>query len=106
MLNGIVGEAAFSDGLADRFRGWGWSDVTASVSATAIVVAAITFLTIVFGELVPKRIGQLYPEAVARWVAQPMAGVARVAKPFVCCCRPPRMRCYVCCASTPTRPAR
>ncbi|OBS29853.1 hypothetical protein A9O67_08445 [Tepidimonas fonticaldi] len=83
MLNGIVGEAAFSDGLADRFRGWGWSDVTASVSATAIVVAAITFLTIVFGELVPKRIGQLYPEAVARWVARPMAGVARVAKPFV-----------------------
>ncbi|MCX7662257.1 MAG: hemolysin family protein [Tepidimonas fonticaldi] len=83
MLNGIVGEAAFSDGLADWFRGWGWSDVTASVSATAIVVAAITFLTIVFGELVPKRIGQLYPEAVARWVARPMAGVARVAKPFV-----------------------
>jgi putative hemolysin len=82
-LNGIVGEAAFSDGLADWFRGWGWSDVTASVSATAIVVAAITFLTIVFGELVPKRIGQLYPEAVARWVARPMAGVARVAKPFV-----------------------
>ncbi|MFN3611533.1 hemolysin family protein [Tepidimonas sp.] len=83
MLNGIVGEAAFSDDLAAWLRSWGWSDVTASVSATAIVVAAITFLTIVFGELVPKRIGQLYPEAVARWVARPMAGVARVAKPFV-----------------------
>lgn len=83
MLNGIVGEAAFSDDLATWFLGWGWSEVTASVSATAIVVVAITFLTIVFGELVPKRIGQLYPEAVARWVARPMAGVAQVAKPFV-----------------------
>jgi len=83
MLNGIVGEAAFSDDLAAWLMRWGWSEVTASVSATAIVVVAITFLTIVFGELVPKRIGQLYPEAVARWVARPMAAVARVAKPFV-----------------------
>jgi putative hemolysin len=43
----------------------------------------ITFITIVFGELVPKRIGQLYPEAVARWVSRPMTFVAQAAKPFV-----------------------
>ncbi|MGQ3000939.1 MAG: hemolysin family protein [Hydrogenophaga sp.] len=83
MLNGIVGEAAFSDDLGRQLVAWGLTEATASVMATAIVVVVITFITIVFGELVPKRIGQLYPEAVARWVSRPMAFVAQAAKPFV-----------------------
>ncbi len=83
MLNGIIGEAAFSGGLANWLQGLGATPRVAEVSATALVVTVITFITIVFGELVPKRIGQLYPEAVARWVSQPMMWVARVAKPFV-----------------------
>ncbi|MBT9551521.1 MAG: HlyC/CorC family transporter [Hydrogenophaga sp.] len=83
MLNGIVGEAAFSGDLSLALQGWGLTPGTAEVSATAIVVAVITFVTIVFGELVPKRIGQLYPEAVARGVSRPMTFVAKAAKPFV-----------------------
>ncbi len=83
MLNGIVGEAAFSDDLARQLVAWGLTPSTAGVVATALVVAIITFITIVFGELVPKRIGQLYPEAVSRWVSRPMAFVAQAAKPFV-----------------------
>lgn len=83
MLNGIVGEAAFSDDLAQWMLSVGMSDTTASITATAVVVVIITFVTIVFGELVPKRIGQLFPETVSRWVSRPMAGVARMAKPFV-----------------------
>lgn len=83
MLNGIVGEAAFSGGLSATLQGWGVAQGTAEISATAIVVVIITFVTIVFGELVPKRIGQLYPEAVARWVSRPMTFVAKAAKPFV-----------------------
>ena len=70
MLNGIVGEAAFSDDLGQWFLGLGLDDTAASVLATAIVVTVITFITIVFGELVPKRIAQLYPETVANWVAR------------------------------------
>ncbi|MEY2684870.1 MAG: hypothetical protein RJA09_2014 [Pseudomonadota bacterium] len=83
MLNGIVGEAAFSGGLAANLMTWGLSEDTAQVVATAVVVVVITFVTIVFGELVPKRIGQMYPETVARWVSRPMTGVAKGAKPFV-----------------------
>jgi putative hemolysin len=83
MLNGIIGEAAFSDGLAHWLRGVGVPESASGVSATAIVVAVITFITIVFGELVPKRIGQLYPETVARLIARPMTWVASAAKPFV-----------------------
>jgi putative hemolysin len=84
MLNGIVGEAAFSEGLSR------WLEVTltlssktADITATALVVTIITFVTILFGELVPKRIGQLYPETVARVVSRPMTWVATGAKPFV-----------------------
>lgn len=83
VLNGIVGEAAFSAGLARQMASWGLGGRVAEVAATAIVVAIITFVTIIFGELVPKRIAQLYPEAVARWMARPMAWLARAVGPFV-----------------------
>ena len=83
MLNGIIGEAAFSGDLSVWFQSLGMPLRAADISATALVVAAITYITIVFGELVPKRIGQLYPETTARWVSRPMIWVASVAKPFV-----------------------
>ena len=83
MLNGIVGEAAFSGDLGLWLEAKGLTEATANIVSTAIVVVVITFITIVFGELVPKRIGQLYPEAVARWVSRPMTFVATAAKPFV-----------------------
>ncbi len=83
VLNGIVGEAAFSAGLAQWLSAWGVPASWSGVLATAVVVAIITFVTIIFGELVPKRIAQLHPEAVARWMSRPMAWLARVAGPFV-----------------------
>ena len=84
VLNGIVGDAAFSA----PFAGWlhetfAIRDRAAEVAATAMVVVTITFLTIIFGELVPKRIGQMYPESVARLVAQPMEWISLMTRPFV-----------------------
>lgn len=83
MLNGIIGEAAFSGDLSTLIQSWGVSVGAADISATAVVVVVITYITIVFGELVPKRIGQLYPETVARLIARPMVWVAKGASPFV-----------------------
>ena len=83
VLNGIIGDAAFSGGLSLWLQTLSVAPRAADISATALVVTVITFITIVFGELVPKRIGQLYPEPVARLVARPMMWVASVAKPFV-----------------------
>ncbi len=84
VLNGIVGDAAFSGPLAQ----WLVSTLpvthsAAEIGATALVVVIITFITIIFGELVPKRIGQLHPETVARLMAKPMNGISIAAKPFV-----------------------
>ncbi|MBK0392169.1 hemolysin family protein [Ramlibacter algicola] len=83
MLNGIVGEAAFSAKLTAWLVGFGIGEGAAGIAATAIVVVLITFVTIIFGELVPKRIGQLYPEQVSRSISRPMAWMARAAGPFV-----------------------
>jgi putative hemolysin len=83
MLSGIVGEAAFAAPLSVWLESLGMSAGSASIASTAIVVTCITFFTILFGELVPKRIGQLYPEPVARWVSRPMRGLATGVKPFV-----------------------
>src|SRR3990167_3603444 len=83
VLNGIVGEAAFSEGLGLWLQGFGVTAKVSALAATATVVTLITFTTIIFGELVPKRIGQLHPEAVARWVSRPMLWLATAAKPFV-----------------------
>ncbi|MEO7338492.1 MAG: hemolysin family protein [Caldimonas sp.] len=84
VLNGIVGDAAFSAPFAH------WLSVTfpihdraAQITATAMVVVGITFLTIIFGELVPKRLGLMYPETVARFVARPMEWLSIIARPFV-----------------------
>jgi putative hemolysin len=100
MLNGIVGEAAFSAGVARWLQTFGATPGVASIAATALVVTVITFTTIIFGELVPKRIGQLHPELVSRWVARPMAWLARAAGPFVKLLSATTHGILSCCAST------
>jgi len=84
VLNGIVGDAAFSAPFALWLHHtFDMHDNAAEILATAMVVVVITFLTIIFGELVPKRLGQMYPESVARLVAQPMNWLSMSARPFV-----------------------
>lgn len=84
VLNGIVGEAAFSAPLAQWLgEQFTISERVASVTATGLVVLIITFVTIIFGELVPKRVGQMFPESVARLVSRPMRLLSRLTKPFV-----------------------
>jgi len=84
ILNGIVGEAAFSQPLAHWLvADFGVSQRVAGIGATALVVVIITILTIIFGELVPKRLGQMYPETVARLVARPMNWLSTAARPLV-----------------------
>ena len=84
VLNGIVGDAAFSAPFAQWLHNtFGIHDRAADITATAMVVISITFVTIIFGELVPKRFGLMYPEAVARRVARPMEWLSLITRPFV-----------------------
>ncbi|MCP5270329.1 MAG: HlyC/CorC family transporter [Burkholderiaceae bacterium] len=84
LLNGIVGESAFAGPIGDWLEArLGLTEQVADIAATAGVVVLITFCTIIFGELVPKRIGQMFPELVARLFARPMNLLSKVTKPFV-----------------------
>ena len=84
VLNGIVGEAAFSAPLAEWISAhFVIKAQAAQLTATALVVVIITFLTIIFGELVPKRVGQMFPETVARLVSRPMNWLSAATRPFV-----------------------
>ncbi len=55
MLTGIVGEATLAPPLALRLEGWGFASTTADYLSTGLVVAIVTYFSIVVGELVPKR---------------------------------------------------
>lgn len=83
VLNGIVGEAALSPPFSTWLQSWGLTAEIANPLATVLVVVSITYFSIVLGELVPKRMGQLNPEGIARFVARPMLWLAIIAKPFV-----------------------
>ncbi len=51
--------------------------------AVGLVVLLITFLSLVLGELVPKRIGLSNPEGIAKFVAKPMNVLSRITSPFI-----------------------
>ncbi|TWG93451.1 putative hemolysin [Luteimonas sp. J16] len=55
----------------------------ATVAGTVVAVGLITYLSIVLGELVPKRLALLAPERLASWVALPMHWLSRLAYPAV-----------------------
>ena len=84
VLNGIVGDAAFSEPLGEWLHAtFNLSLHPAHITATALVVLIITVLTIIFGELVPKRIGQMFPETTASILAPPMQFLSAAARPLV-----------------------
>lgn len=55
----------------------------ASTLASISMVIIITYFSIVFGELVPKRFGLLFPESIASKIAQPMSWLSLISSPFV-----------------------
>jgi len=83
ILNGIVGEAVLAEPLARWLEKHGVQPQNSGWLSTGVVVVAITYFSIVLGELVPKRIGQMNPEGIARVVAKPLDWLSMLAKPFV-----------------------
>lgn len=83
ILNGIVGEAVLAAPFAIWLENFGIEQELSELGATVLVVVCITYVSIVVGELVPKRIGQFNAEGIARRVAHPIAALATVTRPFV-----------------------
>jgi len=62
---------------------WAWVSHRAEALAVALVVAAISFVSLVFGELVPKRLALGNAEGLATLVAFPLSWLAWVGRPLV-----------------------
>lgn len=83
ILSGIVGESALAKPLADFLMGFGISPETSKLIGIVTVVVLVTYFSIVFGELVPKRLGQVNPETVACRVSGSLKLLSVVMSPFV-----------------------
>jgi len=83
ILSGAVGGATVAQHLQPLLRQVPGLASSSEVASLAIVVTVITYLSLVVGELVPKRIALSNPEQIACMVAPPMRLLARWSSPLV-----------------------
>lgn len=83
LMNGIFGEALLAEPFALWLQELGMEAKSSSITSTILVVVVVTYLSIIVGELVPKRIGQISAERIACLIARPMSFLATGTRPFV-----------------------
>ena len=83
ILTGVFGGAQLGHRLAVPLAKIPVLAPYAGTLALAVTVIVITFLTLVFGELVPKQLALRHPERLAVIVARPLSWLATLAKPVV-----------------------
>jgi putative hemolysin len=83
VLLGAVGGPAFSKPLAELFKRWPLLVPYAETLALVIVVVIITALSLLIGELIPKRLALHQSEKIAAAVSGPMLFVSKLFTPFV-----------------------
>ena len=83
ILTGLFSGEAFALDLASLLARIPWLEPYALGISKLTIVVTVTYLTLVLGELVPKRIGMNFAEQVAELVAHPMDILSKVASPFV-----------------------
>lgn len=81
ILSGAFGGSAFSQPLGGLLTRAGVPAAIATELAVALVVVAITYLTLLLGELIPKQLAQSYTVAMTLAVARPMSAFAKLARP-------------------------
>lgn len=82
ILTGVYSGEKFGEDLAPVIAKISFLEEYAHSVATGIIVVIVTFLSIVFGELVPKRMGLLQAEKIAMAVAKPMKIFAKSVHPI------------------------
>jgi putative hemolysin len=83
VLAGALGEASIAAALERRLAEVGFLAPYARAVSLVVVVAVVTYLSLVFGELVPKRLAMLHAESLATVVGRPMRALSRAASPVV-----------------------
>jgi putative hemolysin len=83
ILTGIFSGEKIEDDLKGAIEKISYLQAYSQTIAVAVIVIIVTFFSIVFGELIPKRIGLMFPEAIATLVARPMTIISIITKPFI-----------------------
>jgi putative hemolysin len=83
ILTGVYSGAKFSAYLQPYLEHFNILKPYADTIATVIIVIIVTLLTILFGELVPKRIAILNPEKIAKAIARPIKVLSNISYPLV-----------------------
>jgi len=83
VLAGAYSGATLADGLGVWLDGWAWIAPYGQPAAIAIVALGVTYVSVVIGELVPKRVALNDPERIASALAPLMRGVAKAFGPAV-----------------------
>lgn len=83
ILSGAIGEAALADPLTQWMTRFDQIEPYARGISLTVVVVGLTYVSVVVGELVPKRLGLLAPEKIASLIAPPMNALAGMARPLV-----------------------
>ncbi len=83
ILAGVFGGARIASHIAVWIGRYPILAPFAESASLALVVVVITYLTMIFGELVPKQLALRYPEAIAARVAKPLAQLAWITGPVV-----------------------
>ena len=83
ILTGIYSGNKIASDFSDILVSWGIPVNYSATLAQGIIVVIVTYLTIIFGELVPKRIGLSIAEQAAKTVSRPMNLLSTLALPFV-----------------------
>jgi len=83
ILSGAVGERSLVTPVSEWLATFPLIAEYSKVIAIVTVVLGITYMSVVVGELVPKRLALLAPEKVASIVAKPMNWLSRSARPLV-----------------------
>ena len=83
ILTGVYSGENFSKYLEPSIAKIPFLAPYSSPVATTIIVMIVTFLSILFGELVPKKISIMKPEKIAKQVATPIKFLSRISYPLV-----------------------
>ncbi|WP_313103835.1 hemolysin family protein [Brevundimonas sp.] len=84
ILAGAYGQATIA-GELDRILETSFPALApySQFASTALVVVLITYVSLIVGELVPKRLALIFPETIASKMAAPISTMALLMKPFV-----------------------
>ncbi len=83
ILSGAVGGATIAEEIGAALGKIAWLEPYSEAIGVGIVVLVITYFSLIFGELVPKRLALNNPEHIAAKVAAPMGFLSRLATPVV-----------------------